>query len=83
LETINTELFNKVKNTFVEALKVEPAQVTPELQFGDLPQWDSMGHMELLMMLEEDFGVAVNAETIAQLVSIPLICAYIQEGGNA
>jgi acyl carrier protein len=61
----------------VDALQVPAEWVRPDLAFGDLPQWDSMGHMEVMMFLEEQFGVEINTETIAELVSIPAICAYI------
>ena len=65
------------------ALQVPAEAVTAELSFGDLPQWDSMGHMEVMMQLEERFGVEVSADTIAALTSVPAICAYLKENGHA
>jgi len=73
------DLNQQVQAVLVEALKVEPVLVTPELSFGDIPQWDSMGHMEVMMLLEENFGVEINPDTIANLVSIPEICKYIDQ----
>ena len=73
----------QVQSALVQALRLPPEQVTPELAFGDLPQWDSMGHMEVMMVLETQFGIEINAETIAALTSVPAICAYIQESGHA
>ncbi len=55
--------------------------VNPELAFGDLPQWDSLGHMEVMLKLEELFGVEIDADTIAMLISIPEICRFLQESG--
>jgi acyl carrier protein len=77
MEIRQKELSQQVQAVMVEALKVEPEMVTPELSFGDIPQWDSMGHMEVMMLLEENFGVEINPDTIANLVSIPEICDYI------
>jgi acyl carrier protein len=62
---------------FAETLQVPPELITPDLAFGDIPQWDSLGHMEVMLRLEEQFGVSVDADTIAQLVSIPEICEYL------
>jgi len=73
----------QVQTALTQALRLPPEQVTPELAFGDLPQWDSMGHMEVMMVLEAQFGVEINAETIAALTSVPAICTYIQENGHA
>ncbi len=75
----NHPLTTQVQALLVKSLGVPADQVTPELAFGDLPQWDSMGHMEVMMALEAQYGIEINAETIAALTSIPAICAYLQE----
>jgi acyl carrier protein len=77
------ELTTQVQIALAQALRLPVERVTPALAFGDLPQWDSMGHMEVMMVLENQFGIEINAETIAALTSIPAICAYIQENGHA
>ena len=76
-------LVEQIQGVLVEALQIPGDQVTPDLAFGDLPQWDSMGHMEVMMSLETRFRIEINADTIAALTSIPAICDYIQENGNA
>jgi acyl carrier protein len=35
--------------------------------------------MEVMMRLEEHFGVEINGDTIAALISVPKICTYIEE----
>ena len=54
----------QVQALLAEAIQVPPDQITPDLAFGDLPQWDSMGHMEVMMRLEEQFVVEIKADTI-------------------
>jgi len=78
----NCPLIERVQSVLAEALQVPQEQVGAELAFGDLPQWDSMGHMEVMMRLEEQFGVEINNETIASLVSVPAICNYLEAQGN-
>ena len=75
-------LFPQVQSLFAEAMQVPPDLITPDLAFGDLPQWDSLGHMEVMLRLEERFGIAVDTDTIAELVSIPQICAYLEANGH-
>ena len=79
----NSLLIERVQGLLEEALQVPREQVGVDLAFGDLPQWDSMGHMEVMMRLEEQFGIEINNETIANLVSIPAICNYLEAQGNA
>ncbi len=73
------ELTAQVVTLVTEALQVSAEEITPETAFGDLPQWDSMGHMEIMLALEERFGVEVSAETIGVLTSVPLIVKHLQE----
>jgi citrate synthase len=78
-----TVLVQNIQALLVEALHIAEAQATPDLAFGDLPQWDSMGHMEVMMLLEQRYNVEISADTIAALTSVPAISAYLQENGHA
>ncbi len=71
------QITEKVQDVLAEVLNVDRTVVIPELAFGDMPQWDSMGHMEVMVSLEEKFGVEVNADTISNLISVPAIVAHI------
>lgn len=75
---MNQTTTNQIQELLAGVLRVELADVPADLQFGDLPQWDSMGHMEVMVALEKEFGVEVTADTITELVSIPAISAYIE-----
>lgn len=78
-----TTLIDRIQALLVTALQVPAEEVTAGLAFGDLPQWDSMGHMEVMMALEAEFGVEINADTIAALTSIPAISAYLKDNQHA
>jgi len=69
----------RVIQALTQALNVGDGEISAETQFGDLPQWDSMGHMEVMVALEKDFGVEINAETITELVSVAAICTHLEE----
>ena len=75
-------LADKIRVLLAEAIQVPVDLVTPDLAFGDLPQWDSLGHMEIMMHLEERFGVEINADVIAELISVPEICTYLERNGH-
>ena len=79
MQPTTSAITSQVQTLLAEAIQVPVELVTPELAFGDLPQWDSLGHMEVMMRLEEQFGVAIDADTIAALISVPEICAYLEK----
>jgi len=72
-------LDQRIQSLLIEALHATPELVTPDLQFGDLPQWDSMGHMEVMICLENEFGIEINPDTIANLTSFSTIRQYLQD----
>ncbi|MBE3066502.1 MAG: acyl carrier protein [Chloroflexi bacterium] len=75
----NDNLIVHVQETVAEALQVPIRQIAPNLAFGGIKEWDSMGHMGVMMLLEERFGISIDAEIIAALTSVPAICEYIQK----
>ena len=77
MEGSKLKLQEKVRSILAEVLNVGLAEISHETAFGDLPQWDSMGHMEVMIVLEANFGVDINADTISTLVSVPTICEHI------
>jgi acyl carrier protein len=77
------QLFEELRGLFVETFKVDANDVRPDLQLGELPQWDSMGHMDLMVGLETRFGVEINAETISGLISVPAILEHIEAKAHA
>jgi acyl carrier protein len=72
-------LIERLRTMLAEVLLVPLADIREDLAFGDLPQWDSMGHMDVMIGLEERFGVEISTETIGKLTSLPAICAYLKE----
>ena len=62
---------NKEKyiNAFVEALGVEAVQINSELKYQDIPEWDSVGHMELISELEDAFDISMETDDIIDLNS--------------
>jgi acyl carrier protein len=77
LEMTKNELFEQIRQLFAEIFGVDAQSIDHETQFGDFPQWDSMGHMDLMVSLESRFGIEISAETISTLTSVPAILEHI------
>jgi len=76
-------LLEDLRSLMAEIFRVAPDQIGPEAQLGELPQWDSMAHMDLMVALESRFGIEISAETISQLTSFPAIHAHIKNRSHA
>lgn len=73
----NVELLESVRALLAEAFNLPKEQISPDLAFGGIQQWDSMGHMGVMLLLEERFGVPIDADLIAALTSVSAICEYL------
>jgi len=76
------DIFEELKPLLMEQLQLDSQTVTPTLAFGDVPEWDSIGHMTLIAALEETYGIEVTADTISELVSVEAICAHLMKVKN-
>ena len=62
--------FERFKQCAVEVLAVEADQVTPEASFADDLDADSLDLVELVMALEDEFGVNVEEEELEGITTI-------------
>ncbi len=69
----------KVKNIIAEQLGVKPEEVTPEAKFIDDLGADSLDTVELVMALEEEFGIEIPDEEAEKLVTVGDAVKYIEE----
>ena len=53
----------------------------PQLTSADVPSWDSVLHITLLLTLEQTFNVSFDPSVGAQLTSVPAIKAALRERG--
>lgn len=59
----------KLQDSFVRVLDLDPTQVNDDLKYQGVPQWDSIAHMDLIDDLENVFGVSFETEQILGMSS--------------
>ena len=62
--------FERFKKCAVEVLAVDPAKVTPEANFADDLDADSLDLVELVMALEEEFDVTVDEDELEGIETV-------------
>ena len=72
----------RVKEIIVEQLGVNEEQVTPAASFQDDLGADSLDTVELIMALEEEFGIEVPDEEAEKLVSVGDVIRYIEDNAK-
>lgn len=74
-----SELVEKTKAIIVEQLGVKPEEVTPEASFINDLGADSLDTVELVMALEEEFGMEIPDEEAEKLKTVGDAIKYIEE----
>ena len=67
---MSEENFDRFTKCAVEVLSVDTAKVTKEASFADDLDADSLDLVELIMSLEEEFGVTVEEEELEGITTI-------------
>ena len=71
--------YDRLKKIVVEQLGVDEADVKPEASFVDDLNADSLDLVELIMSLEEEFGMEISDEDAEKIKSVGDAQEYIEE----
>ena len=71
--------FDKVKEVIVDKLGVEEDKIETSSSFVDDLGADSLDTVELIMQLEEEFGIEIPEESAEKMTTVQQAVDYIEE----
>ena len=72
-------LFEKVQQALAQQFELDPETITAETNLIDDLGADSLDVVELIMSLEDEFGIAISDEDAAQLYTVRRIVEYLEK----
>ncbi len=72
-------VFEDVKAIIVEVLGVDPDEVTPEANFREDLEADSLDLVELIMAFEDKFGAEIPDDDAQQITTVGAAVAYVEK----
>ena len=72
-------MFEKVRNILAEQFEIDPETVTMETSLIDDLGADSLDVVELIMSLEDNYGIAISDEDAAELHTVRRIVEYLEK----
>ena len=64
------EVFEKVKNLFVEVLGLDADKVTMDAKLEEDLEIDSLGIVEVVMAFEDEFGIEFDDEELTDVATV-------------
>jgi acyl carrier protein len=68
-----------LKQVMATMLNVDAGSIGPDASMDTIPSWDSLRHMNLVLALEEEFGVQIPDEDAGNITSYQLIKLVLQD----
>jgi acyl carrier protein len=74
-------IFEQLRGAMAATLKVPADSITERTRDEDLASWDSLGHINLMMTLEQTFDLALEVEDFEKLRSVAAMIEYLKGQG--
>ena len=71
--------FEQVRDALAQQFEVDPESITPDTNLIDDLGADSLDVVELIMSLEDIYGISITDEDAAQLYTVRRIVDYLEK----
>jgi acyl carrier protein len=75
----NDEIKTRARAALAQVLKVPAEKIADDASQMNLSEWDSVRHMNVVLALENDFGIEFADGELMNLTSLPLMVAAIEK----
>ena len=59
----------KYLDIFIESISINDKKFHENIEYNEIPEWDSIGHMILISGLEEGFNISMETDDIVDFSS--------------
>ena len=64
------EILSKLTGIFRDVFNDETLVARPEMTAHEVDRWDSLSHMDMILLVEEAFGIRFRTREIADLMNV-------------
>ncbi len=73
----NAEIITKINGFLVDEFEVEPEKIQPELNLRETLELDSLDYIDLVVVIEGNFGFKVKPEDFASISTFQSFYEYV------
>ena len=71
-------LFEKLRDIMASTLDIPAKNIGEDTTMEDIEEWDSLGHVHIMVALEQTFDLYMDAEDFGELNSVRAILRYLE-----
>tara|TARA_R110001606_G_C15403239_1_gene653562 strand:- start:16127 stop:16372 length:246 start_codon:yes stop_codon:yes gene_type:complete len=64
------EVYKRLQPLFEETFDLVSIELMPNLTASDVEEWDSLSHIRLIVAVETEFGISLNASEAGELEDV-------------
>ena len=72
-------MFENVRHVLAQQFEIDPESITPDTNLFDDLGADSLDVVELIMSLEDEYGITIPDDAAADLVTVGKIAEYLEK----
>jgi acyl carrier protein len=76
---LTASTFEQVRNIASDIFGIPADRITAQSSPETIENWDSMQHLNLVLAIEEKFGVQLDPEDIEQMKNIGAVAALVEK----
>ena len=76
--THRDDIRDRLQTVFRETFDDDSIELADEMTAEDLDDWDSVSHISLVLAVEREFGVTLNAAEIGSLENVGAMIAMLR-----
>ena len=79
---MDKEIYDRLNNVFRDIFDDDSIVVTPETTSNDIEDWDSLEHINLVVAVEQEFGMKFNMNEVTTMKNVGEMVEIIKSRMN-
>ena len=76
-------MIDRLIHIIADELEIAPETLDETSDMATVEAWDSLGHLNVVLAVEESFGVRFPPQDIPRLTSVAALAAGVREAGTS
>lgn len=72
----------RIKAIMARVFDLPADSIPDDASLGALKEWDSLGHITLMMAIEQELGVSLSADQMRHALTLPVIVDFVEQAAT-